>query len=66
MADHLCWKTLAVQPVIRKRIGKNLTIPPDGTFAAPTTRARVNSALLKSVARGFSCHSVTPHRPQAP
>lgn len=38
---------------IRKRGGRKLVITPDGTTAAPVTRARVDCALLKALARGF-------------
>lgn len=38
---------------IRKRGGRKLVITPDGTTSAPVTRARVDSALLKALARGF-------------
>ena len=42
--------TVTVPFTIRKRGGRKLVITPDGT-AAP--RARVDSALLKALARGF-------------
>ena len=45
--------TVTVPFVIRKRGGRKLVITPDGTTAAPTPRARVDSALLKALARGF-------------
>ena len=38
---------------IRKRGGRKLVLTPDGTTAAPITRARVDSTLLKALARGF-------------
>ena len=38
---------------IRKRGGRKLVITPDGTMAAPMPRSRVDSALLKALARGF-------------
>jgi hypothetical protein len=38
---------------IRKRGGRKLVITPDGTTKAPVTRVRVDSALLKALARGF-------------
>ena len=37
----------------RKRGGRKLVITPDGTTAATPQRARVDSALLKALARGF-------------
>ena len=45
--------TITVQFAIRKRGGRKLVITPDGTCAAPAPRARVDSALLKALARGF-------------
>ena len=45
--------TVTVPFAIRKRGGRKLVITPDGTTAAPTPRARVDSALLKALARGF-------------
>ena len=44
--------TVTVPFAIRKRGGRKLVITPDGT-AAPAPRARVDSALLKALARGF-------------
>jgi hypothetical protein len=38
---------------LRKRGGRKLIITPDGISAAPIPRARVDSALLKALARGF-------------
>jgi hypothetical protein len=38
---------------IRKRGGRKLVITPDGTVGAPAPRARVDSALIKALARGF-------------
>ena len=38
---------------IRKRGGRKLVITPDGVAAAAAPRARVDSALLKALARGF-------------
>ena len=38
---------------IRKRGGRRLVITPDGTMTAPVPRARVDSALLKALARSF-------------
>ena len=45
--------TVTVPFVIRKRGGRKLVITPDGVEAKPTLRARVDSALLKALARGF-------------
>jgi hypothetical protein len=45
--------TVTVPFAIRKRGGRKIFITPDGTTAAPVTRARVDSALLKALARGF-------------
>lgn len=45
--------TVTVPFTIRKRGGRKLVVTPDGTTAAPATRARVDSALLKALARGF-------------
>jgi len=45
--------TVTVPFAIRKRGGRKLVITPDGTTAVPTPRARVDSALLKALARGF-------------
>jgi len=45
--------TVSVPFAIRKRGGRKLVITPDGTSAAPAPRARVDSALLKALARGF-------------
>ena len=45
--------TLTVPFTIRKRGGRKLVITPDGVAAAPAPRARVDSALLKALARGF-------------
>ena len=45
--------TVSVPFVIRKRGGRKLVITPDGTAASPAPRARVDSALLKALARGF-------------
>ena len=45
--------TVTMPFAIRKRGGRKLVITPDGTSAAPMTRARVDSALLKALARGF-------------
>jgi hypothetical protein len=45
--------TVTVPFAIRKRGGRKLVITPDGVEAVPTSRARVDSALLKALARGF-------------
>ena len=45
--------TVTVPFAIRKRGGRKLVITPDGAAAAPAPRARVDSALLKALARGF-------------
>ena len=45
--------TVTVPFAIRKRGGRKLVITPDGVTAAPMKRARVDSTLLKAVARGF-------------
>jgi len=45
--------TVTVPFSIRKRGGRTLVITPDGMAAAPTPRSRVDSALLKALARGF-------------
>ena len=45
--------TVTVPFAIRKRGGRKLVITPDGMAAAPTPRSRVDSALLKALARGF-------------
>jgi hypothetical protein len=45
--------TVTVPFAIRKRGGRKLVITPDGTMTAPVPRARVDSALLKALARGF-------------
>ena len=48
-------QTVIVPFTIRKRGGRKLVITPDGVAAAPAPapRARVDSALLKALARGF-------------
>ncbi len=45
--------TLMIPFAIRKRGGRKLVITPDGVTAAPVSRARVDSALLKALARAF-------------
>ena len=46
-------QTIIVPFTIRKRGGRKLILTPDGSVAAPTARARPDSALLKALARGF-------------
>jgi hypothetical protein len=46
-------QTVTVPFAIRKRGGRKFVITPDGTESTPTPRPRVNSALLKALARGF-------------
>jgi hypothetical protein len=45
--------TVTVPFAIRKRGGRKLVITPDGLAAASASRAQVDSALLKALARGF-------------
>ena len=45
--------TVTVLFAIRKRGGRTLVITPDGVTSAPAPRTRVDSALLKALARGF-------------
>ena len=45
--------TVTVPFAIRKRGGRKLVITPDGATTAPVTRARLDSALHKSLARSF-------------
>ena len=45
--------TVTVPFSIRKRGGRTLVITPDGVTSAPAPRTRVDSALLKALARGF-------------
>ena len=45
--------TVTVPFAVRKRGGRKLVITPDGATTAPVTRARLDSALLKALARGF-------------
>lgn len=47
------WLTVTVQFAIRKRGGRKLIITPDGTESTPAPRSRVDSALLKALARSF-------------
>lgn len=44
--------TITIPFKVRKRGGRKLILTPDGT-PPPTPRARVDSALLKALARGF-------------
>jgi len=45
--------TITVPFAIRKRGGRKLVITPDGMAAVAAPRARVDSALLKALARSF-------------
>lgn len=45
--------TVTVPFAIRKHGGRKLVITPDGVAAEPAPRARVDSTLLKALARGF-------------
>ena len=45
--------TVSVPFAIRKRGGRTLVVTPDGVTSAPAPRTRVDSALLKALARGF-------------
>ncbi len=45
--------TVTVPFSIRKRGGRKFVITPDGVAAVAAPRARVDSALLKALARGF-------------
>ena len=45
--------TVTVPFTIRKRGGRTLVITPDGVTSAPAPRTRIDSALLKALARGF-------------
>ena len=45
--------TVTIPFAIRKRGGRKFVITPDGMVAEPVLRARVDSALLKALARGF-------------
>lgn len=45
--------TVTVPFTIRKRGGRKLVVTPDGVEAVLVPRARVDSALLKALARGF-------------
>jgi hypothetical protein len=46
-------QTVTVPFTIRKRGGRKLVVTPDGVAVTPAPRARVDSALLKALARGF-------------
>jgi hypothetical protein len=45
--------TITVPFAIRKRGGRKLILTPDGTTTSPALRARIDSALLKALGRGF-------------
>jgi hypothetical protein len=45
--------TVTVPFTFRKRGGRKLVITPEGTAMTPQPRARIDSALLKALARGF-------------
>ena len=45
--------TVTVPFAIRKHGGRTLVITPDGVTSAPAPRTRVDSTLLKALARGF-------------
>ena len=45
--------TVTIPFAIRKRGGRKLVITPDGVAAVAAPRARVDSALIKALARGF-------------
>jgi hypothetical protein len=45
--------TIIIPFTIRKPGGRKLILTPDGSVAAPTARARPDSALLKALSRGF-------------
>ena len=45
--------TATVPFAIRKRGGRTLVITPDGVTSAPAPRTRIDSTLLKALARGF-------------
>jgi len=45
--------TVTVPFAIRKRGGRKLILTPDGVAAVSAPRARVDSALLKALVRGF-------------
>ena len=45
--------TITVPFTIRKRGGQKLILTPDGATTSPATHARIDSALLKALGRGF-------------
>jgi hypothetical protein len=51
MTEHTT--TVIVPFAIRKRGGRKLVITPNGLAVEPAPRARVDSSLLKALARGF-------------
>ena len=53
MTDQTVTVTVTVPFAIRKRGGRTLVITPDGVSSAPAPRTRIDSALLKALARGF-------------
>ena len=53
MTEQTITITVTVPFALRKRGGRKLVITPDGTVGAPAPRARIDSALLKALARGF-------------
>lgn len=50
--------TVVVPFAFRKRGGRKLILTPDGVTATPQQRTRVDSALLKALARGFRWHGL--------
>ena len=53
MTDQTVTVTVTVPFAIRKRGGRTLVITPDGVSSALAPRTRIDSALLKALARGF-------------
>ena len=45
--------TITIPFKVRKRGGRKLILTPDGSSHSPAPRARLDSALLKALARGF-------------
>jgi hypothetical protein len=45
--------TINIPFTVRKRGGRKLILTPDGSPHSPAPRARLDSALLKALARGF-------------
>ena len=45
--------TITIPFTVRKRGGRKLIMTPDGSLHSPAPRARLDSALLKALARGF-------------